>query len=65
MSVDGTIYPRLVEETCLKPGYIRTATGNVSTLAGLKQAIQNNMLPGPSSIQEQIELPKRVRGTTS
>ena len=24
MSIDGTVYPRLVEETRLKPGFIRT-----------------------------------------
>ncbi len=39
MSLDGQIYPYLVEETRLKPGTIRTSQGNVNTLAQLKQAL--------------------------
>jgi hypothetical protein len=39
MSLDGKIYPHLIEETRLKPGYIRTSQGNVSTLAELKRVI--------------------------
>ena len=42
MSIDGTVYPRLVEETRLKPGYIRTPIGNVNNL---KRAMLKNMLP--------------------
>ena len=38
MRIYGTVYPRLVEETRLKPGFIRTAIGNVNNLAALKRA---------------------------
>jgi hypothetical protein len=43
MSLDGKVYPHLIEDTRLKPGYIRTARGNVSTLADLKAVL--NILP--------------------
>ena len=39
MSLEGQIYPHLVEETRLKPGIIRTSQGNVKSLAELKQAL--------------------------
>ena len=39
MSLDGQIYPHLIEETRLKPGTIWTSKGNVSTLVGLRQAL--------------------------
>ena len=35
MSLDGVVYPYLVEETRLKPGVIRTTNGNVFTLPAL------------------------------
>ena len=38
MSLDGYLYPFLVEETRIKPGYIPTTRGNVSHLAELKKA---------------------------
>jgi hypothetical protein len=40
MSLDGFIYPHLIEETRMKPGIIRTSEGNVSTLAELKHVIR-------------------------
>jgi hypothetical protein len=40
MSLDGIVYPHLIEETRIKPGNIRTTQGNVSTLADLKQVIR-------------------------
>ena len=43
MSLTGQIYPHLIEETRLKPGSIWTSTGNVSTLAELKGALNANI----------------------
>ena len=40
MSLDGYLYPFLVEETRIKPGYIPTTRGNVSHLVELKKAIR-------------------------
>ena len=40
MSLGGYLYPFLVEETRIKPGYIPTTRGNVSHLAELKKAIR-------------------------
>jgi len=48
MSLDGLVYPHLIEETRLKPGFIRTVVGNVSTLAELKQVLRTgNLLKQP------------------
>ena len=41
MSFTGEIYPRLIEETRMKPGVIRTTKGNVRTLADLKAVLRN------------------------
>ena len=41
MSLDGYLYPFLVEETRIKPGYIPSTRGNVSHLAELKKAIRS------------------------
>ena len=41
MSLDGYLYPFLVEETRIKPGFICTIRGNVSHLAELKKAIRS------------------------
>ena len=41
MSLDGYLYPFLVEETRIKPGYIPTTRGNVSHLQELKKAIRS------------------------
>jgi hypothetical protein len=45
MSLDGMVYPHLIEETRIKPGYIRTNLGNVSTLAELKHIIRTGTRP--------------------
>ena len=39
MSLDGVVYPHLVEETRLKPGAIWTTKGNVYALAHLRQVL--------------------------
>ena len=44
MSLDGVVYPYLVEETRLKPGVIRTTKGNVFTLPALRQMIKSGYL---------------------
>ena len=36
MSLDGVVYPHLVEETRLKPGSIWTTKGNIYTIALLR-----------------------------
>ena len=41
MSLDGYLYPFLVEETRIKPGFIFTTRGNVSHLAELKKIIRS------------------------
>ena len=41
MSLDGYLYPFLVEETRIKPGFIPTTRGNVSHLAELKKVIRS------------------------
>ena len=41
MSLDGVVYPYLVEETRLKPGVIRTTKGNVFTLPALRQMVKS------------------------
>ena len=43
MSLDGYLYPFLVEETRIKPGYIPTTRGNVSQLAELKKIIRSRL----------------------
>ena len=40
MSLDGYLYPFLVEETRIKPGFIPTTRGNVNHLAELKKIIR-------------------------
>ena len=52
MSLDGYIYPIIIEESRIKPGLIRTTKGNVSTLSELKQVIRTGirMLPAMYSI---------------
>ena len=44
MSLDGVIYPYLVEATRIKPGVIRTTKGNVYTLPALKQITKSGYL---------------------
>jgi hypothetical protein len=43
MSLDGMIYPYLVEETRIKPGFINTIKGTVHTLANLKNVLRGNL----------------------
>ena len=43
MSLDGQIYPHLIEETRLKPGTIWTSKGNVTTLVELRQALRTGL----------------------
>ena len=45
MSVDGYVYPALVEQTRLKPGSINTSAGKVETLAQLRSVIRTGKLP--------------------
>ena len=39
MSLDGKLYPHVIESTRLKPGYIKTATGYAESMIELKSAI--------------------------
>ena len=43
MSLNGFIYPVVIEETRIKPGVVRTTRGNVSTLSELKQIIRTGL----------------------
>ena len=43
MSLDGQIYPHLIEETRLKPGTIWASKDNVTTLAELRQALSTGL----------------------
>ena len=43
MSLDGQIYPHLIEETRLKPGTIWTSKGSVTTLVELRQALSTGL----------------------
>ena len=40
MSLDGKLYPYVVEESRLKPGYVKTGKGTVSTLGELQQYLR-------------------------
>jgi len=41
MSLDGMIYPHLIEETRIKHGYIKTSQGVAATLADLKTSLRS------------------------
>ena len=43
MSLIGEIYPRLIEETWIKPATLRTSFGNVTTLAELKKVLRQKL----------------------
>ena len=43
MSLFGEVYPRLIEETMMKPATMRTSMGNVTTLADLKKVLRQNI----------------------
>ena len=40
ISLDGVLYPYLIEATRLKPAVVRTTKGNVYTLSALRQLIK-------------------------
>ena len=44
MSLTGEVYPRLIEETRIKPATIRTSVGNVTTLAELKSVLRQRIM---------------------
>ena len=44
MSLDGKLYPYLIEENRIKPGVIRTTKGNVSTMSALRQIVRSGHL---------------------
>ena len=45
MSLDGLVYPHIIEETRIKPGYIYTSQGIVRTLAELKKVLRAGISP--------------------
>ena len=40
MSLDGKLYPYLIEENSTKPGFIRTTRGNVTSMSRLRQVVK-------------------------
>ena len=44
MSLDGKLYPYLIEENRIKPGIIRTTKGNVNTMSKLRQVVRSGHL---------------------
>ena len=51
MSLDGIIYPKLIEESKLKAGSLWTHKGKVTTLAELRHALGPNMtIESPSKV---------------
>ena len=44
MSLDGKLYPYLIEETRIKPGFVRTIKGNVTNMSSLRQIIKTGEL---------------------
>jgi hypothetical protein len=61
MSLDGLIYPHLIEETRIKPGVVRTTQGNVSTLADLKSVIRSGFKIKAQKIVVKRKSKPRVR----
>ena len=57
MSLTGEIYPRLIEESRMKPGVIRTTKGNVKTLAALKAVLRSGYRVKLNAFQRQHVLP--------
>ena len=57
MSLTGEIYPRLIEESRMKPGIIRTTKGNVKTLAALKAVLRSGYRVKLNAFQRQHTLP--------
>ena len=46
MSLDGLIYPHLIEQSRLKVGIIWTTKGNVNNLADLRKALSTGLSIG-------------------
>ena len=46
MSLDGLIYPNLIEQMCLKSGTIWTTKGNVNNLEYLRKALSTGLSIG-------------------
>ena len=46
MSLDGLIYPHLIEQSRLKAGTIWTTKGNVNNLADLRKALSTRLSIG-------------------
>ena len=44
MSLDGKLYPYLIEENRIKLGFIRTIKGNVNSMSGLRQVVKSGEL---------------------
>ena len=44
MSLDGKLYPYLIEENRIKPGIIRTTKGNVNNMSNLRQIVRSGLL---------------------
>ena len=44
MSLDGKLYSYLIEETRIKPGFVRTTKGNVTHMSALRQVIKSGEL---------------------
>ena len=44
MSLDGKLYPYLIEETRIKPGFVRTTKGNVTHMSALRQVVKSGNL---------------------
>ena len=57
MSLTGEIYPRLIEESRMKPGVIQTTNGNVKTLAALKAVLRSGYRVKLNAFQRQHVLP--------
>ena len=51
MSLVGEVYPRLIEESRMKPGVIRTTKGNVKTLSELKAVLRSGYKLRFSTVQ--------------
>ena len=46
MSLDGLIYPHLIEQLCLKAGTIWITKGNVNNIADLRKALSTGLSIG-------------------
>ena len=46
MSLDGLIYPHLIQQSCMKAGTIWTTKGNVNNLADLQKALSTGLSIG-------------------